>query len=279
VGEPGVLSNPFISPSGDRVAVDIADMKADAVNIWILNPNRNASSRFTFDAGEDVSGVWSRDDSTIAYRSIGGVSYLNVKKATGLEPAKAIARGETQDDIIPNSWTLDDREILCSYQPAAGGSKLVLVDLNDGKIKPYLATNASSTNGLISADGKWVVYASSESGDWEIYVTTFPNPVGKWQVSRGGGTEPRWSSDGKEIYYIDPKGMLNAVAVSSEGTFSTGPPSPLFPIRGRAPISSTDLFTYDVARDGKRFLVNRYLKPDHTQPLTVVLNATADIKK
>ena len=103
--------------------------------------------------------------------------------------------------------------------------------------------------------------------------------MGKRQVSRGGGTEPRWRGDGKEIFYIGPKGMLTAVKVSTEGTFSTGAASPLFQVRGRAPISSTDLFTYDVARDGKRFLVNRYLKPDYVQPLTVLLNATTETKR
>jgi len=135
---------------------------------------------------------------------------------------------------------------------------------------------ASETNGQISPDGKWVAYASNETGDWEVYVTTFPNPVGKWQVSRGGGTEPRWRGDGKEIFYIGPKGALTAVEVSTEATFSTGAASPLFQVRGRAPISSADLFTYDVAPDGKRFLVNRYVKPDHAQPLTVVLNAATE---
>ncbi len=279
VGEPGVIFNPTIAPNGDRVAVDIADVKANAVNIWILNPNRNAGSRFTFDASEDVSGVWSRDESWIAYRSISEVTHLEVKKATGLEPPRMIASIPARDDMMPNSWSPDDRQILCVSQPAAGGSSLVLVDVSDGKMRPFLGTRASETNGQISFDGKWVAYASDESGDWEIYVTTFPNPVGKWQVSRGGGIEPRWSGDGREIFYIDPKGMLTAVSVSSDGTFSTGPPSPLFPVRGRAPISSTDLFTYDVSRDGKRFLVNRYVKPDHSQPLTVVLSAAAGMKK
>ena len=223
--------------------------------------------------------MWSRDESRIAYRSIGDVFHIGVKKVTGLEPPRDIASGSAQDDMVPNSWAPDDQQILCSYQPAAGGSHLVLIGVSDGKIKPFLATKANETNGQISSDGKWMAYASNESGDWEIYATTFPNPVGKWQVSRGGGVEPRWRGDSREIFYIDPKGMLTAVSVSSDGTFSTGPPFPLFPIRGKAPISSTDLFTYDVTKDGKRFLVNRYVKPDHVQPLTVVLNAAAGLKK
>ena len=151
--------------------------------------------------------------------------------------------------------------------------------MRGGKKVPFLVTKASERNGQISPDGRCVAYASNETGDWEIYVTTFPNAVGKWQVSRGGGTEPRWRGDGKEIFYIGPKGTLTAVEVSTEGTFSSGGPSPLFQAHGRAPVSVSDLFTYDVAKDGKRFLVNRYVKPDHVQPLTVVLNATTESKQ
>ena len=124
-----------------------------------------------------------------------------------------------------------------------------------------------------------MAYASNESGDWEVYVTTFPGAAGKWQISRGGGTEPRWRGDGKELYYIGPSEMLTAVPITSEGSFSSGTPVPLFQVRGRAFVSSTDLFTYDVSRDGKQFLVNRYLKPDHPNPLTIVLNATAEEQK
>jgi eukaryotic-like serine/threonine-protein kinase len=106
-------------------------------------------------------------------------------------------------------------------------------------------------------------------------VTTFPDAAGKWQVSREGGTEPRWRGDGKELYYIGQTGMLMAATVSSEGGFSSGTPAPLFPLRGRTHFSSTDQYTYDVTSDGQRFLVNRFVKADHPTPLTIVLNATA----
>ena len=102
-----------------------------------------------------------------------------------------------------------------------------------------------------------------------------PGAAGKWQVSRDGGTEPRWRADGKEIFYIAPGGALKAVPVSSENSFSTSPPVTLFQIYGRAPISSTDIFTYDVAKNGKRFLVNRYVKPERVAPLTILLRAVA----
>ena len=90
---------------------------------------------------------------------------------------------------------------------------------------------------MISPDGQRVAYASDESGSWEIYVTTFPGAVGKWQVSRGGGSEPRWRADGKEIFYLGPSGMLTAVPVSAIGSFATGTPAPLFQFHGRPVIS------------------------------------------
>ena len=138
---------------------------------------------------------------------------------------------------------------------------------------PLLNSRANETNGQISPDGKWVAYASDESGVWEIYVTSFPGAAGKWQVSRGGGTEPRWRADGNELFYIAANGMLMAVPVKHQVGFASGTPGPLFQIHGRAPISSTDIFTYDVAKDGKRFLVNRYVKPEHVALLTILLNA------
>jgi hypothetical protein len=141
---------------------------------------------------------------------------------------------------------------------------------------PFVKGSGSVTNGMISPDGKWVAYESDESGSWEIYVTTFPGAAGKWQVSRGGGNEPRWRSDGKEIFYLGPSGMLTAVPVSTLGTFASGSPVPLFQFHGRAAISSTDVFSYDVSKDGKRFLVNRYIKPEKIEPLTILLPASGD---
>ena len=138
-------------------------------------------------------------------------------------------------------------------------------------------SGAAESSGTVhvSPDGKWVAYASVESGNWEIYVSTFPGAEGKWQVSRGGGTQPRWRGDGKEIFYQGPTGMLSAVPVTTEAGFSTGTPVPLFQIHGRFQISSTDTFTYDVTKDGQRFLINRYVKPDYVAPLMIVLNAAS----
>jgi serine/threonine protein kinase/Tol biopolymer transport system component len=274
IGEPAIMANPTLSPDGSRVAVDVADLKANNVDIWLESTNGASNSRFTFDPSEEVGAVWSRDGNTVAYRSIlGGGAAVFSKRADGLEREKPLVPAEVVDDFIPNSWTLDGKHILCTDQ-APSHSYLVLIPAAGGTRVPLLTSKSSETNGQISPDGKWLAYASDESGVWEVYVTSFPGVTGKWQVSRGGGSEPRWRGDGKEMFYIAPRGMLMAVPVTSSSIFATGTPTPLFQIHGRAPISSTDVFTYDVAKDGKRFLVNRYVKPDHVPPLTILLNAS-----
>jgi Tol biopolymer transport system component len=277
VGDPAIMDNPTLSPDGSRVAVDISDEKANNVDIWIESTTGAGNSRFTFDPSEEVAGVWSRDGKIVAYRmaDADGAS-LYLKPATGLERERKryTIPTSSMDDIIPNSWPLDDQQILCTRQ-ASSGEYLILLPVAGGEPTRFLTSQGSETNGQISPDGKWVAYASDESGNWEIYVTSFPGAAGKWQVSRGGGSEPRWRGDGKEIFYIAPNGMLMAVAVNGESIFATGTPALLFQIRGRAPISSTDVFTYDVAKDGERFLVNRYVKPEHVAPLTILLNAAA----
>jgi Tol biopolymer transport system component len=275
IGDPAIMDNPTLSPDGSRVALDISDRKANNVDVWIESANGAGNSRFTFDPAEEVVGVWSRDGSMLAYRaSIPVGAALFLKRTTGLERERQRFTVPAADDIFPNSWSLDGQHILCTRQTSSS-YYLELMPVAGGEPTRFLTSKGSESNGQISPDGKWVAYASDESGNWEIYVTSFPSAAGKWQVSRGGGTEPRWRGDGKEIFYIGPGSMLMAVPANSESVFATGTPAPLFQIRGRAPISSTDVFTYDVAKDGKRFLVNRYVKPEHVAPLTILLHAPA----
>jgi eukaryotic-like serine/threonine-protein kinase len=288
VGEAGVQANPTLSPDGNQVTVDITDLKSNNMDVWIDEIGKGTSTRFTFDPAEETDGVWSRDGKTIAYRSVASGSGVELKGASGLQPAKTLVKitnamknvdNAGSYDLIPNSWSADDSQLLCALQTNTQdslGSVLVLVPASGDAITQFLPKDSSKTNGQISPDGKWVAYASNESGESEIYVTTFPGAAGKWQVSRGGGSEPRWRGDGKQIYYIGPTATLMSVPVETGGTFSSGAPAPLFQIRARAPISSTDLYTYDVTKDGKRFIVNQYLKPDHVAPLTIVQHAFAE---
>lgn len=273
LGQPGILYNPSISPDGRRIAVDVADTQAANVNVWIHDAAAGTATRFTFGDNEDVESVWSPDGKQVAYRAF--PSALVIKAASGLEKERVIVRPPSNgDDVLPNAWTADGRSLVCTVQSSRGGAQLFLVDVTDGKMTQLIPGKANHSHGQISPDGKWLAYASDESGAWEVYITTFPAAEGKWQVSQGGGTEPRWRGDGKELFYINANGMMTAVLVTTESGVSSGSPQQLFPVRGRAPISSTDLYSYDVTRDGRRFIVNKYQKPASIPPLEIVLNAT-----
>lgn len=286
VGEPGVQANPMLSPDGQRVALDITDLREKNMDVWIQSLSNGTSTRFTFNPAEETTPVWSRDGKQIAFRTVAESGGVLVKAADGMHPDHRITKttigstlkGLVISDVLPNSWSPDDKQIVCSVQLFGGtqGTVLALIPSTGGDLVPLLNTTANEEAGQISPDGRWLAYASSESGDWEVYVTTFPAAQGKWQISRGGGTEPRWRGDGKELYYLNPRGKLMAATVDARDGFSSGTPVELFQVRGRAPISSTDLFTYDVAKDGQRFLVNQYVKPDNIVPLTIVQHALAE---
>ncbi len=275
-GETGILSNPSLSPDGGRLTVDIADPKGKNIDVWTFDVQRGTSARFTFDPSEETTGVWSRDGKTIAYRSAAGADFLHLKNANGFEQDRHVLQSLPDAfELLPNSWSLDDTQVLSTLD-FDGGSRLVLVSVRDGKISEVFPGSGSKHNGQISPDGKWVAYEADESGNWEVYISPFPATGGKLQVSRGGGKEPRWRADGKEIFYLDQKGTVQATSVTAEGSLATGNPTSLFSTHGRSNVSSTDLFTYDVSPDGKRFLVNRYQKPAQIQPLNIILNATSE---
>jgi len=277
IGERAVMCNPTLSPDNSRVAIDISDPKTNNVDVWLANISGPGMTRFTFDPAEEVVGVWSPDGRTVAYRLVlvrGAGIFL--KAASGLEREKLLFSVAGMGDLVPNSWSLDGKQVLFTHNTQSG-SRLELISVAGGDPVSFLESKANQTNGMISPNGKWVAYSSDESGTWEIYVTNFPGAAGKWQVSRGGGHEPRWRSDSKELFYIGPKDVLMAVPVAVTGeSFSSGTPAALFQVGGRAVISSTDTFTYDVAKDGNRFLVNRYAQPDRIEPLTVVFHASAN---
>lgn len=204
-----------------------------------------------------------------------------MRPVSGLEQAEVITAGgmEQSLDILPATWTPDGSTIICSgFSPR--GADILLLDIASKELKPVLNGPANETHPQLSPDGKWLAYVSDESSQGEVYVTAYPGVKAKWQISRGGGTEPRWRGDGKELFFVAPDGTLHAVAISAvEGTFANATPVPLFRISARAPVSSTDLYNYTVTADGKRFLVNRYIRPASLPPFNIVLNATAELGK
>jgi hypothetical protein len=146
----------------------------------------------------------------------------------------------------------------------------------NGKPYPFLQTVATEGRGQFSPDGHWVAYALNEGrGPNEVYVVPFPGPGGKWQVSTTGGDWPRWSRDGKEIFFISHD-KLTAASVSTEGgRVEVGAVTPLFDIPSPHSFNGWD---YDVSPDGRRFLV---ITKDQaaSAPINLVVNWTAALKK
>jgi Tol biopolymer transport system component len=137
-----------------------------------------------------------------------------------------------------------------------------------------MATPALEPMARFSPDGRYVAYQSDETGRFEIYVAAFPGPGGRWQISQNGGVEPRWSRDGTELFYLGPDNRLMAARVKTDGTtFDVGNIQPLFQMR-----SMGFTYRYDVANDGKRFLVVAGL-PQDLLPITILTNWTAELPK
>jgi Tol biopolymer transport system component len=130
-----------------------------------------------------------------------------------------------------------------------------------------------------SPDGHWIAYASNETGSLEVYVSPFPSMNGKWQVSSNGGQEPKWRSDAKELFYLSTDGKVIAVPISTNGSFQAGTPVTLFQTHRRQPMSSQDLFSYDVSAEGQKFLVATKLDEARAAPLSVLLNWASGIEK
>jgi hypothetical protein len=113
----------------------------------------------------------------------------------------------------------------------------------------------------------------------EVYVSPFPSVNGKWQVSNAGGQEPKWRNDGKELFYMSRDGKIMAVSVATGASFEAGTPVALFQTHRRQPMSSQDLFSYDVSSDGQRFLIATKLDEPNAAPLSILLNWASDIEK
>ena len=277
IGEPALVSQPRLSPDGQRVATGIFDLQAGSPDIWIYELSRNVPARFTFDPDFDVYSVWSPDGKQIVWASNRkGHADIYQKDSTGAGSDEILF--ESEENKSPTSWSPDGRFIAYSSTNIKGNTKYdiwILPMFGDRKPFPFLRTQFNEVDAQFSPDGRWIAYVSDESGSNQVYVAPFPGPGGKWQVSRNGGTEPRWQGDGREIFFVSPDNKLMATEVNpKESTLEIGNAQPLFELR----LAASPGYRYDVARDGKRFLVDTQ-KLGSSVPLELVVNWVADLKK
>jgi eukaryotic-like serine/threonine-protein kinase len=169
----------------------------------------------------------------------------------------------------------DGRFLMYFSVDAKTGTDLwVLPLMENARPFPFLTTNSAEVWGQFSPDSRWVAYQSFESGQWEVYIRPFPGPGGQWPVSTSGGAYPRWSSDGKELYYLDPTGKLMAAPIAAKADSpEVGTPVVLFQTRilGGGVNTVGRNHQYDVAPNG-RFLINVLTDEAAISPLTILLN-------
>jgi Tol biopolymer transport system component len=274
-----------LSPDGNRVAAALVNPKSGDVNIWLSDISRGSTSRLT--SGRlNVAAVWSPDGAKVAYRkSPNGTGEIYQVSASGGGKDEVLLPEELQRTALqeyntaePTDWSSDGRHIL--YSIATSNTQLWLLPLSAaggvGKPVRLIDSPADVMHGNFSPDGRMIAYSSNESGAWEVYAQTFPLSDRRWLVSINGGYEPRWSADGHEIYYLSKDRKLMAVPVVAGSSF--GVPKPLFQTQIATGVSSLNMH-YVPGRDGRRFLVNTQIGEPAPNPITIVLNWTAALKK
>jgi eukaryotic-like serine/threonine-protein kinase len=203
------------------------------------------------------------------------------KAANNTGPEELIGSKETPV-IAAYDWSRDGRYILYLNLGDPTGADLWVLDLHEHKSKPFLQSPFAESQGQFSPDGRWIAYSSDASGRFEIYVRSFSGKAAQFQISNDGGVQPRWRGDGKELYYLTAGGKMMAVAVKTGGDgFEREVPRVLFESGWLAGStgSGPQGFRYDVTRDGQRFLFVDPGPGDAEQPLTLVTNWQASLKR
>jgi Tol biopolymer transport system component/predicted Ser/Thr protein kinase len=270
VGLPASFGRPAISPDGNSVATDVRDPQTGLSDIWMYDLARETASRFTFNSKGNTRPVWSPDGGHVAFTStLSGPTNI-YQKAVGGGPEEPLEKHPVPRNS--EDWSRDGRYIF-EYVLGKSNEIWVLPLFGDRKSFPYLQNGFNQNTAKLSPNGQWLAYMSDESKQNEVYVQTFPTPGGQWQISTNGGSNPVWSRDNKELFYIAPDRKMMAVDVNlNGGKFAPGVPKALFDT-GLAQNAG-----YDVGKDG-RFLIPRAVEGGASAPLTVVVNWTATLKK
>ncbi|MDH5198545.1 MAG: hypothetical protein OEY20_14985, partial [Gemmatimonadota bacterium] len=249
----GAFNSLALSPDGRRLAVGSGI--GTGLNIWIKQLDRGPFTRLSF-GNADRRPVWSPDGRSVAFiRDTVGTSAVYARPVDGSGPDRFMA---SLDRAIQEVfWSADGEWLLLrTDNGAAGAGDIVGVRTSgDTTPVPLVASEFSELHPALSPDGRWLAYTSNESGILEVYVRPFPNTsAGRWQVSNGGGTEPVWSANGREIFYTQQTGQLIAAQVSPGDNFFVSELRPLFD----ASALTFDGFhqSYSVTADGRYFLFN-----------------------
>ncbi|HUP61314.1 MAG TPA: protein kinase [Thermoanaerobaculia bacterium] len=256
-GEPGPYVAARVSPDGRRVLVTREE--SDTTQ-WILDVERGTSTRAAF---EDISfrAVWKADGKGFAYSAV-----TDRPPDVYFNSGSGAAVRLTNDDIanFVTSFSPDGQYVVYETLTAKSGNDIGAVSTTP----PYRSFALVSTpfdegNGEVSPDGRWLAFTSHQDGRRRAYITTFPKPGPFWPISTGVADEPRWSRDGRELYWYDGEKALMAATIDVvDGEIRASVPRGLFEISSHV---------YDVAPGGRFLTAKRTINPN-APPLTVILN-------
>jgi eukaryotic-like serine/threonine-protein kinase len=264
LGETGPLGLVQLSPDGRRVAVDIGHPDGRGRDVWSLDTGSGVATRHTFAPIDAWGPAWSPDGTRLAFaRSVADPPDVTVLHLDGSGREEVLLRAPGVQ--VPRHWSPDGR--LIAYDDSLVSRReqrqLWLLSVSDGGTRRVTSTPFSSYHGRFSPDGGTLAYVSEESGQPEVYLADLAGKRPSRRVSRSGGVLPRFRGDGGELFYLQPDGMMMVVPPVGE----TAVPRSLFHLEG---VTALD-FDYDVARDGRRFLVRLASEADGAAGLRVAL--------
>jgi serine/threonine-protein kinase len=281
----GAYLFPRLSPDGQRVAVNVRRPSSRVADIWVYDVLRSAPARLTFE-GNNSSPVWSPDGRRIVFSADAqGSSNLYVISADGSGKPERLTKSDYSQ--IPSSWDRTTGMLAFLQRPTleTTGIWVLPVDGPPSTPKLFLESRFFLSHAEFSPDGRWIAYTSNESGGREVYVQPYPGPGEKVRVSTdstGGGTEPIWAPDGRELLYrgFGPHGGVMAAAISSTSPFRVNPPRLLVELNTSEYDSTSPVRSWNVSADGQRFLASRFDRK--AQPITtlhVVLNFDQELRR
>ncbi len=248
---------PRVSPDGRRLAVAVFNE-----DLWVGDVAQQTLTRLTFMPGREYFAVWGPDGRRLFFSSDqDGLRNLFAQAADGTGTAERLTT--SQNEQYASGVTPDGTRLLFTQRSPQTGFDIMQVELAGSRpVTPLVQTPVDEDNGVVSPDGRWLAYQANDSGTVEIYVRPYPDVAsGRWQVSTGGGTQPVWARDGRELFYVSPTGAL--MRIGDRGTsWGATPPTAVF--RNGAAESAdvgrwndTGGVGYDVSADGARFLLVR----------------------
>ena len=266
--------DPSISYDGRKLAVSSA---SPGSSIWVLDLTRGTTTRLTFSSGNDWTPTWAPDGTSIVFASNQNGEYHIYKHASDGTGTTIPLVVDDASDTKP-TFSADGRYLLFGRFAAQIDSQEEIWALplsGDRKPFPVIQNRFAVADPALSPNGKWLAHTSNESGRLEIYVVPFLQGAGKWQISTTGGSSPHWRHDGRELFYLSADNKIMSAEIGQQSSLQIGKVQALFqanPISVRGTV-------YDVSGDGHRFIVATPGAQQDAQPLTLVSNWPALLKK